>query len=107
VFAAIRDEVRRIHPRLLVDIRTMREEIARDIATERMVAGTSAFFGLLAGIVSVALVGNYSKISFLWYNVVGCGVVVAVGMFLSLVDSGRASTRTGRTGGGTRRTGRP
>ena len=58
VFAAIRDEVRRIHPRLLVDIRTMREEIARDIATERMVAGTSGFFGLLALLlVSIGIFG--------------------------------------------------
>jgi len=58
VFAAIRDEVRRIHPRLLVDLRMMREEIARDLATERMVAGTSAFFGLLALLlVSIGIFG--------------------------------------------------
>ena len=58
VFAAIRDEVRRIHPRLLTDLRTMREEIARDIATERMVAGTSALFGLLALLlVSIGIFG--------------------------------------------------
>jgi Na+/proline symporter len=53
------------------------------IGTKRA-TGNGAFFGLLAGIVSVALVGNYSKISFLWYNVIGCAVVVAVGLLLSL-----------------------
>jgi predicted permease len=58
VLAALRDEVRRIHPRLLMDVRTMRDEIARDTATERMVAGTSAFFGLLALLlVSIGIFG--------------------------------------------------
>ncbi len=51
----------------------------------RRATGNGAFFGLLAGMVSVALVARYSKISFLWYNVVGCVVVVTVGMLLSLL----------------------
>jgi predicted permease len=58
ILAAIRNEVRRIHPRLLIEARTMREEIARDLATERMVAGTSAFFGMLALLlVSIGIFG--------------------------------------------------
>ena len=44
---AIQQEIRRVHPRLLVGISTMRQEIDRSIATERMVAATSAFFSLL------------------------------------------------------------
>ncbi len=56
------------------------------IGTKRA-TGDGAFVGLLAGIVSVAIVGNYTKISFLWYNVVGCIVVVVVGMALSLLSS--------------------
>ncbi len=52
----------------------------------RRATGNGAFFGLLAGIASVALVGNYSKISFLWYNVVGCVVVVVVGMLISSIE---------------------
>jgi Na+/proline symporter len=60
------------------------------IGTRRATAN-GAFFGLLAGIGAVALVGNYSKISFLWYNVIGCAVVVIVGMLLSL--SGKISDR--------------
>jgi Na+/proline symporter len=48
--------------------------------------GNGASFGLLAGIAAVAIVGRYSKISFLWYNVIGCVVVVAVGMLLSLFE---------------------
>ncbi len=55
------------------------------IGTKRATSN-GAFFGLLAGIASVAVVGNYTKISFLWYNVVGCVVVVVVGMLISLID---------------------
>jgi SSS family solute:Na+ symporter len=51
----------------------------------RRATGNGAFFGLLAGMITVALVASYSKISFLWYNVIGCVVVVAVGMLLSLL----------------------
>lgn len=55
------------------------------IGTKRA-TGNGAFFGLLAGIATVAVVGNLTKISFLWYNVVGCVAVVAVGMLISLID---------------------
>jgi Na+/proline symporter len=48
--------------------------------------GNGAFFGLIAGIISVAIVGRYSSISFLWYNLIGCFVVVVVGMLLSLTN---------------------
>jgi Na+/proline symporter len=79
----------------------------------RRATGNGAFFGLLAGIVSVALVGNYSlvsswlrtvtgidlvaligdysKISFLWYNVVGCVIVIAIGMTISLTEGKRGN----------------
>lgn len=55
------------------------------IGTKRA-TGNGAFVGLLAGIATVAVVGNTTKISFLWYNVVGCVAVVAVGMLISLFD---------------------
>lgn len=47
IVPSIRQEVRRVNPRLLVDIRTMRGEIERTISTERMVAALSAFFSVL------------------------------------------------------------
>jgi hypothetical protein len=28
---------------------------------------------------------KYPKISFLWYNVIGCAIVVAIGMLISLL----------------------
>ncbi len=50
--------------------------------------GNGAFFGLIAGVISVALVSRYSSMSFLWYNLIGCLVVVSVGMLLSLFTPG-------------------
>jgi putative ABC transport system permease protein len=58
IAGAVREEVQRVHPRLLVDIRTMRQEIDRNIAKERMVAATSAFFSLLGLLlVSIGIFG--------------------------------------------------
>jgi len=54
------------------------------IATKRA-TGRGAFWGMLCGFASVAVVSNLTKISFLWYNVIGCVVVVVVGMLLSLL----------------------
>ena len=53
------------------------------IGTKRA-TGTGAFVGMLCGLAAVGVVSWYSTISFLWYNLVGCVVVVTVGMFLSL-----------------------
>ncbi|MBS1808959.1 MAG: sodium:solute symporter [Acidobacteria bacterium] len=53
------------------------------IGTKRA-TGTGAFVGLFAGIASVAVVANYTNISFLWYNLVGCVAVFVVGMIVSL-----------------------
>lgn len=52
--------------------------------------GTGAFMGLLAGMASVFAVSVTTDISWLYYNVVGAGVVVLVGWSLSLfsADSG-------------------
>jgi AAA domain/FtsX-like permease family len=58
VARAIQQEIRRVNPRLLVGISTMRQEIDRSIATERMVATTSAFFCLLGLLlVSIGIFG--------------------------------------------------
>jgi len=77
------------------------------IGTKRA-TGRGAFWGMLCGLASVAVVSNLANIkflasvpvvskltgiSYLWYNLIGCVVVVAVGMSLSLIESGRASSR--------------
>lgn len=46
-----------------------------------------AFFGLLFGITSVWIASNYTKIEFLWFNVIGCLVTVAAGYLISLTDT--------------------
>ncbi|MCH8818747.1 MAG: sodium:solute symporter [Acidobacteria bacterium] len=46
--------------------------------------GNGAFLGLLAGMLAVYAVSETTDISFLYYNVVGAVVVVAVGTLLSL-----------------------
>ena len=60
---AIREAVLSVNPRLLVGIRTMREDIDRDIAKERMVAAISAFFsglGLLLASIGIFGVASYT-----------------------------------------------
>ena len=48
------------------------------------VGGTGAFIGVLAGEAAIFAVAAFSSISFLWYNVIGCAVVVATGLLLSM-----------------------
>lgn len=43
-----------------------------------------AFWGLLFGIASVWIASRFTDIAFLWFNVIGCLVVVIVGYLLSL-----------------------
>jgi solute:Na+ symporter, SSS family len=51
----------------------------------RRANATGAFYGLIAGMASVAAVSHFTRIHFLWYNVVGAVVVFAAGAFLSSV----------------------
>jgi predicted permease len=60
---AIRQAVQGVHPRLLLGVRTMQEDINRDIARERMVAAVSAFFsglGLLLASIGIFGVASYT-----------------------------------------------
>jgi SSS family transporter len=43
-----------------------------------------AFLGLIAGMAAVALAAAYTPVAFLWHNVIGAVVVVAVGLAISL-----------------------
>jgi len=49
----------------------------------RRVSGTGAFIGMLAGEAAVFWAFWFTGISFLWYNVIGCGVVVLTGLVIS------------------------
>ena len=63
----------------------------------RHATGTGAFLGLVAGETAVVLTSSLTEISYLWYNVVGCVVVVVVGLLVSAVKNKKA---TGATPGG-------
>jgi Na+/proline symporter len=49
----------------------------------RRVGGTGAFWGILAGEAVVLSVARFTDISFLWYNVIGCVVVVATALLVT------------------------
>jgi Na+/proline symporter len=49
----------------------------------KRVDGTSAFWGVLAGEAAIFSAALFTSVSFLWYNVIGCLVVVAVGLLLA------------------------
>jgi Na+/proline symporter len=53
----------------------------------RRATGNGAFIGLIAGMSSVAWVATFTNIAFLWHNVVGAVVVVAVGVVVSLIEA--------------------
>jgi solute:Na+ symporter, SSS family len=61
----------------------------------RRATGRGAFWGLISGILAVATVSRLTAISFLWYNLVGCVVVVVVGYLISLSDRSRPLTPEG------------
>jgi ABC-type antimicrobial peptide transport system permease subunit len=61
--ASIRDAVRAVNPRLFLEVRTLRQEMERDLARERMVAATSTFFsvlGLLLAMIGIFGVASYT-----------------------------------------------
>jgi SSS family solute:Na+ symporter len=60
----------------------------------RRVNGTGAFVGMLAGEAAIFWAWWFTGISFLWYNVIGCVVVVITGVVVSrLRPAGRNASR--------------
>ena len=51
----------------------------------KRVGGTAAFFAVLTGEAVIFYTHSTGKVGFLWYNVIGCGVVVITGLALSLI----------------------
>jgi Na+/proline symporter len=49
----------------------------------KSVGANGAFFGVLAGEAAIFAANLFTKISFLWYNVIGCFVVIVVGVLVS------------------------
>ncbi len=57
----------------------------------RRATGTGTFVGMLAGFATVLYMAWAGTVSYLWYNVVGTLVVVAIGLAVSAVTPGRAT----------------
>jgi Na+/proline symporter len=54
------------------------------LAAIKRVTGNGAFFGVIAGELAIFAAAAFTKISFLWYNVIGCLVVIIVGVGISV-----------------------
>ncbi len=50
--------------------------------------GHGAFTGMLAGLAAVAYANAFTGVTFLWFNVIGCLVTVAVGIVISSASGG-------------------
>jgi Na+/proline symporter len=51
----------------------------------RRIGGTAAFWGVLAGQAAIFAVAKFTNIAYLWYNAVGCLIVIGVGLALSVM----------------------
>ena len=49
----------------------------------RKVGGTAAFYGVIAGELAIFATARFTSIKFLWYNVIGSLVVIAVALLIS------------------------
>ncbi|MFN7997956.1 MAG: sodium:solute symporter [Bryobacteraceae bacterium] len=58
----------------------------------RRVGGTAAFVGMLAGEAAIFAAFLLTGISFLWYNVIGCVVVIATGLAISAASPTASAT---------------
>jgi Na+/proline symporter len=61
------------------------------LAALKSVTGNGAFFGVISGELAIFAAAAFTKISFLWYNVIGCLVVIAVGVVLSALERAPAT----------------
>ena len=59
----------------------------------KKVGARGAFFGVLAGEAAIFSAFLFTKISFLWYNVIGCVVVIAVALLVSMVADDKGTQR--------------
>ena len=56
------------------------------------VKGTAVFVGALTGEIVVLYCFQYTSIAWLWYNVIGCFVVVGVSIILSVFERYKTSS---------------
>src|SRR5580704_14469199 len=56
------------------------------LAFIKRVTGNGAFWGVIFGELAIFAAAVFTKISFLWYNVIGCLVVIGVGVGVSIIE---------------------
>jgi Na+/proline symporter len=61
----------------------------------RRVGGTAAFIGMLAGEAAIFSAFLFTGMSYLWYNVIGCVVVVATALAITYLAPGATATTPG------------
>jgi Na+/proline symporter len=59
----------------------------------KRVGANGAFYGVLAGEAAIFAANRFTHIGFLWYNVIGCVVVVAAGVGISAMAPAKVLTR--------------
>jgi SSS family transporter len=52
----------------------------------KRVGATGAFVGVIAGEAAIFAAAKFTNIAFLWYNVIGCLVVIGVGLAVSAIE---------------------
>jgi hypothetical protein len=56
----------------------------------RKVGGTAAFVGMLAGEAAILSTAWFTDVSWLWYNVIGCAVVVGTALVVTAAGPSEA-----------------
>jgi Na+/proline symporter len=59
----------------------------------KRVGANGAFYGVLAGEAAIFAANRFTHIGFLWYNVIGCAVVVAAGLAIAAATPAKALPR--------------
>lgn len=66
------------------------------LAAIKRVTGNGAFFGVICGELAIFFAAAFTKISFLWYNVIGCIVVIGVAVGISSLERTPVLDRSGQ-----------
>ena len=63
----------------------------------RRVGANGAFYGVLAGEAAIFAANRFTRVSFLWYNVIGCVVVVVAGILIAALTQSSNGERNALT----------